>query len=114
MSGNGRFTSETGREAARRSNLVQRRLTLPRVESELGPLRTAEDALHWREQLGYWMAAGRLKHGSNGALAQLVNGVSRDLEIQQDREDFEALAREHDRVKARNAKLEKELARLKA
>ena len=88
---NGRFTAESGQAAAKRSGTARRKLTLPRVESELGPLRTAEDALHWRETLGYWMAAGRLKHGSNGALAQLVNGVSRDLEIQHDRDDFEAL-----------------------
>ena len=57
-----KHSREGGRAKARR------RLALERVENELGPLTTVEDAMRRLDRLGLWIAAGMLT-GSAGSAA---------------------------------------------
>ncbi len=52
------FDSASAREAGKRSGKARRRLTLERVEEELGPLETVDDAMRRLDRLGLWISAG--------------------------------------------------------
>lgn len=53
-----KFTPETAAEAGRRGGSQMRRLTIARVERELGALVTIEDAKRRLNKLTIWSAAG--------------------------------------------------------
>ncbi len=64
------FDSASAREAGKRSGTIRRnaKLTLNRVEEELGALLTVEDAMRRLDRLGLWITAGLLT-GSAGSAA---------------------------------------------
>ncbi len=70
----GRFTSETGRKAGRTSARARRKLTLERVEGELGELKTSRDAERWLTRLAMWGAANMLP-------GTVLSGCVRSVEI---------------------------------
>lgn len=55
--------------AKARAEREARRLTLPKVEAQLGELATLEDAMRWLRQIGLWCAAGMLA----GSVASACN-----------------------------------------
>jgi hypothetical protein len=59
--------SERARGLGRRSGQTRRKLTLDRVEQELGPVETEQDAKRRLERLGVWCAAGLLSGSQRGA-----------------------------------------------
>ena len=56
----GRFDSKHGREAGKKGGpaKARRKLTLDRVEAELGDLETLEEAQRWLRSIGIWAMAG--------------------------------------------------------
>ena len=48
------------------------RLTLERVEAELGPLETVDDAMRRLDRLGLWISAGMLSGSQGGAAVRSI------------------------------------------
>ena|SRR3989449_3930485 len=86
-----RGDSEGGRELARRSAQARRRLTLERVEVELGGLDTLEDVNRWLHQIGLWGAAGLLPGVVLGGLVRTCEIKLRVLEHEATREVVDQL-----------------------
>ena len=93
--------SEMGRKSgqARRAKARQK-LTLDRVEVELGPLDTVEDAMRRLDRLGLWIAAGMLTGSQGGAAVRSIEVWLRGHESKLTREVIEKLKTEVDRLKA--------------
>ncbi len=66
------FDSASAREAGKRSGKARRRLTLERVEEELGPLETIADAMRRLDRLGLWISAGMLSGSQGGAAVRSI------------------------------------------
>lgn len=68
------LTSEQARDlAAKKWKAVKRnRLTLARVEEELGPLETIDDAMRRLDRLGLWISAGMLSGSQGGAAVRSI------------------------------------------
>ena len=64
----GRYTSETGRKAAKRSRVARRKLNLARVEAELPVLTDVASAMHRLDVIGRWALAGMV-HGAVASAA---------------------------------------------
>ncbi len=85
------------REKAREMGLkgghakARRRLTLERVESELGPLSSIEDAERWLQKVGVWAAAGMLAGAVASALVRAVDVWLKAHESKLSRELIEKL-----------------------
>lgn len=67
------FTSDSARRAGKRSGASRRRLTIDRVEDELGALGSLEDAERWLRTLGIWGAAGLLTGAVLGGCVRAVD-----------------------------------------
>lgn len=97
---------ERAREAARKGGHAKaaRRLTLGRVEAELGALDTLEDAMRWLRTIGLWAAAGMLA----GAVASACN---RSVEVWVRAHESKLTREVVDQLRARLEELEAELKR---
>ncbi|MCH7876331.1 MAG: hypothetical protein IH965_13675 [Gemmatimonadetes bacterium] len=99
------LTSDRARELAAMSAAVRRakaqqRLTLRRVEAELGSLETIEDAMRRVDRLGLWIAAGMLSGSSGGAAVRSVEVWLRGHESTLTRKVVDELTGEVERLKA--------------
>jgi hypothetical protein len=79
--------------AARKGGLAKasRKLTLPRVETELGALDTLEDVNRWLHRIGLWGAAGLLPGVVLGGLVRTCEIKLRALEAETTREVVDQL-----------------------
>ncbi len=68
------FDSASAREAGKRSGKARRqqRLTLSRVEAELGTLETVQDAMRRLDRLNLWISAGLLTGSQGGAAVRSI------------------------------------------
>ncbi len=68
------FTKETARRQGAKGGRAKarRKLTLARVEDELGPLRTIDDAMRRLDRLGLWISAGMLSGSQGGAAVRSI------------------------------------------
>lgn len=82
---------ELGRRGGKASGKARAKLTLERVERELGPLDSLEDAQRWLRRLGLWGAAGLLPGAVLGACVRAVDVWVRAHESKLVRDDVEAL-----------------------
>ncbi len=105
----GRYAKKAGKA----SGAARRKLKPDEIREALGDLKTVEDATRWRQRIVYWMTEGKMPTGYSGAIAQLINGFIRDLELAYDRDQIERLVKENDRLTARVKQLETENARLR-
>lgn len=96
----GRFTSETGRKAGKAS--ARRKLTLDRVEQELGPLTDLESAMHRLDRVGIWTLA-KLVTGTSS------NSVVRSVEVWLKAHESELTNKVVDELKGDLARLRREL-----
>ena len=86
--------SKGGRAAARR------RLTLERVESELGALETVSDAMRRLDRLNLWISAGMLSGSQGSAAVRSIEVWLRGHESRMTEQVVEELSGELKRVKA--------------
>ena len=100
----GKHASKGGRAAARR------KLTLERVERELGPLDTVDDAMRRLDRLGLWITAGMLTGSAGSAAVRSVEVWLRGHESKMTQEVVEALKADVARLKADLAGRGKRLA----
>jgi hypothetical protein len=70
----GKFTSETAREAGRKGGKakVAKKLSLARIQDDLGPLENLEDAQRWLMKVGQWAASGMLSGATAHACVRAV------------------------------------------
>ncbi len=68
------FTKETARRQGAKGGRAKarRKLTLARVEAELGPLATIDDAMRRLDRLGLWISAGMLSGSQGGAAVRSI------------------------------------------
>ena len=68
------FTKETARRQGAKGGRAKarRKLTLERVEEELGPLKTIDDAMRRLDRLGLWISAGMLSGSQGGAAVRSI------------------------------------------
>src|SRR2546427_13072407 len=99
-----RGDSEGGRELARRSAQARRRLTLERVEVELGGLDTLEDVNRWLHQIGLWGAAGLLPGVVLGGLVRACEIKLRALDHAASRELIDGLRKRLEDLEAKLAR----------
>ena len=90
-----RHASEGGRAKARRA-----RLTLERVESELGSLESVEDAMRRLDRLGLWIAAGMLTGSAGSAAVRSIEVWLRGHESRLTERVVEELQADLERLKA--------------
>lgn len=95
----GRFTPETGRKAGRRGGRARRKLNLERVETELGPLETIEDAMRRLDRLNIWIACGLLNGSAGGAAVRSIEVWLRGNESKLTQQVVDELQGELTRVK---------------
>lgn len=69
------LTSEQGKRLAEKrwKDEKRNRLTLDRVEAELGALETIEDAMRRLDRLNVWIAAGMITGSQGGAAVRAVD-----------------------------------------
>ena len=89
----GTHASQGGKAAARR------KLTLDRVERELGALETVDDAMRRLDKLNIWITAGMLTGSAGGAAVRAIEIWLRSAESKLTREVVEDLRREVNRIK---------------
>ncbi len=77
-----------------------KRLSLERVERELGPLETIEHAMRRLDRLGLWIAAGMLSGSQGSAAVRSIEVWLRGHESKLTREVVEKLKSEVHRRKA--------------
>jgi len=85
----GRFDSESGRKAGQASR--SRKLTLPRVATELGPLESHHDASRWLQQIAHWGMAGMVPGVVLNASVRAVEVWLRTKEAEASHQAVEAL-----------------------
>ena len=90
-----RHASEGGRAKAKRA-----RLTLERVERELGALECVEDAMRRLDRLGLWIAAGMLTGSAGSAAVRSIEVWLRGHESQLTERVVEELQKDVTRLKA--------------
>ena len=99
-----RFTSDNasvmGKRGGRASGETRKRLSLARVERELGPLETVEDAMRRLDRLGLWIAAGMLTGSAGSAAVRSIEVWLRGSEAKLTQRVVEQLAGEVKRLKA--------------
>lgn len=93
-----------GRKGGKASGKARRRLTLDRVERELGPLDTIADAQRWLRTLGLWGAAGLVPGAVLGACVRSVDVWLRGQEQKLVAEDVEALRQRLGELEAESRK----------
>ena len=91
MSNDTRFTSETGRRAAKASARVRRKLNVERVTQALGALDTPADAERWLRQVTIWSCAGQVPGTVAMAAVRAVDGWVKVRELSATFEVVEAL-----------------------
>ena len=91
---------ELGRLSGKARKVKAERLTLERVEAELGPLETVEDAMCRLDRLGLWITAGMLSGSAGGAAVRSVEVWLRGHESQLSRELVEGLRGRLDELEA--------------
>ena len=90
----GKHASQGGKAAAKR------RLTLDRVEAELGPLETVADAMRRLDRLNLWISAGMLSGSQGGAAVRSIEVWLRGHESRLTEKVVEELAVEVKRLKS--------------
>ena len=90
---------ELGRLSAKARKAKAERLTLERVERELGPLETVEDAMRRLDRLGLWITAGMLSGSAGGAAVRSVEVWLRGHESQLTERVVEQLQGDVERLK---------------
>jgi len=76
------------------------RLTLERVEAELGPLETVDDAMRRLDRLGLWISAGMLSGSQGGAAVRSIEVWLRGHESRLTERVVEELQADVERLKA--------------
>lgn len=96
------FDSARAREAGKRSGKARRqqRLTLSRVEAELGTLETVQDAMRRLDRLNLWISAGLLTGSQGGAAVRSIEVWLRGHESRLTEKVVEELAVEVKRLKS--------------
>ncbi len=96
------FDSARAREAGMRSGKARRqqRLTLSRVEAELGTLETVQDAMRRLDRLNLWISAGLLTGSQGGAAVRSIEVWLRGHESRLTEKVVEELAVEVKRLKS--------------
>ena len=94
------FDSASAREAGKRSGKARRRLTLERVEAELGLLDTVEDAMRRLDRLGLWISAGMLSGSQGGAAVRSIEVWLRGHETRLTERVVDDLQADVERLKA--------------
>ncbi len=93
----GKHASQGGKAAAKR------RLTLERVERELGPLETVDDAMRRLDRLNLWISAGMLSGSQGGAAVRSIEVWLRGHESRLTERVVEELHDEVERLKGQIA-----------
>ncbi len=93
----GKHASRGGKAAAKR------RLTLERVERELGPLETVDDAMRRLDRLNLWISAGMLSGSQGGAAVRSIEVWLRGHESRLTERVVEELHDEVERLKGQIA-----------
>ena len=88
---------EIGRKGGKASG--RSRLTLDRVEAELGPLETVEDAMRRLDRLNLWISAGMLSGSQGGAAVRSIEVWLRGHESRLTERVVEELHDEVERLK---------------
>ena len=96
-----RFTQESASDAGRRGGKASAkgRLTLARVDSELGPLETVQDAMRRLDRLNIWIASGLLSGSQGSASVRAVEVWLRGHETRLTERVVEELSGEVQRLK---------------
>ena len=97
-----RLTQDCASEAGRRGGKASAkgRLTLTRVEAELGPLETVEDAMRRLDRLNLWISAGMLSGSQGSAAVRSIEVWLRGHESRLTERVVEELHDEVERLKA--------------
>jgi hypothetical protein len=97
-----KFTPENARQKGRQGGKQssKRRLSLKRVEAELGPLESIEDAMRRLDRLGLWITAGMLSGSAGSAAVRSVEVWLRGHEGKIAAETVTALGADVARLKA--------------
>ncbi len=82
---------------------ARRRLTLERVEAELGPLETVDDAMRRLDRLNLWISAGMLSGSQGGAAVRSIEVWLRGHESRLTERVVEELHDEVERLKGQIA-----------
>ncbi len=90
---------------------ARRRLTLDRVETELGQLETPEDAMRRLDRLGLWITAGMLSGSAGSAAVRSVEVWLRGHESKLTERVVEELQADVSRLKGELAKQHAGIAR---
>lgn len=109
-----RFTPERAREAGRRSARARRAksLNFERVQAELGPLQTRQDARRRLDRLSLWLASGLISGSAGGAAVRAMEVWLRDLEAEATFEAIEELRRTVEQLTAERDALRQEVEQL--
>ena len=96
-----KFTPETAREMGSKGGKAKTNtLTLARVEAELGPLETVEDAMRRLDKLNVWIASGLLSGSQGSASVRAVEVWLKGREARLTERIVEELHDEVERLKA--------------
>ena len=96
-----KFTPETAREmGSKGGKSTGTRLSLARVESELGSLETVQDAMRRLDRLNLWISAGLLSGSQGSASVRAVEVWLRGHETRLTEKVVEELSGEVQRIKA--------------
>lgn len=109
MSNDTRFTSETGRRAAKASARVRRKLNVERVTQALGALDTPADAERWLRQVTIWSCAGKVPGTVAMAAVRAVDGWVKVRELNASFEAIEALRDDMRKLRDDRDRLAREL-----
>ncbi len=96
------FTKETARRQGAKGGRAKarRKLTLERVEEELGPLETVDDAMRRLDRLGLWISAGMLSGSQGGAAVRSIEVWLRGHETRLTERVVDDLQADVERLKA--------------
>jgi hypothetical protein len=92
-----KFTEETARVMGRRGGQHRRALSVARVERELGPLKTIDDAQRRLDRVMIWGAGGMLAGAVAGAV---VRAAEVWVKAEEARNSFEEVERLRDAVRS--------------